>query len=227
MLDMHCHILPGVDDGSRDLDESLAMFAAAKKAGVTEIICTPHCRDPYFDYDAMCDAYDLFCSKVAEIDPHFPIRMGFEVNWEKLVDLGVQQWAPVLGLDGPSVSGTGKASFLLELSTGTPSSEYPAYYQTVFELQGMGYDVIIAHPERYIAIQHNMQLAQQFIDMGCTLQASCDFIDGGRLGREKKPAKKMLKAGMYTFIASDAHRIEHYDALARAEKKYGNYLRSV
>ena len=50
MRDMHCHILPGVDDGARDLNESLAMLDAARQAGVTSIVCTPHCRDPYFDY---------------------------------------------------------------------------------------------------------------------------------------------------------------------------------
>ena len=43
MRDIHCHILPGVDDGARDLDESLAMLEAAKQAGVTSIVCTPHC----------------------------------------------------------------------------------------------------------------------------------------------------------------------------------------
>ena len=56
MRDIHCHILPGVDDGAADLDESLAMLEAAKRAGVTRIVCTPHCRDPYFDYDKMWDA---------------------------------------------------------------------------------------------------------------------------------------------------------------------------
>ena len=46
MRDMHCHILPGVDDGSRSLEESLQMLEAAKAAGITSITCTPHCRDP-------------------------------------------------------------------------------------------------------------------------------------------------------------------------------------
>ena len=58
MRDIHCHILPGVDDGAADLDESLAMLEAAKRAGVTRIVCTPHCRDPYFDYDKMWDAFE-------------------------------------------------------------------------------------------------------------------------------------------------------------------------
>ncbi len=221
MLDMHCHILPGVDDGARDLSESLAMLAAAKRAGVTEIVCTPHCREPYFDFDAMMDAYDLL---VAHADG-FPIRMGFEVAWRTLMSIGFDHWAPLLNLDAPSVSGTGKATFLLELSVGTPSSEYPLYYQTIFDLQGLGFDVVIAHPERYAAIQHDEDIARHLVEMGCKLQASADFVDGGRLGRELRPAKRMLRDGLYSFIASDAHRVEHYDALARAMAKYGHLLR--
>ena len=58
MRDVHCHILPNVDDGAKDLNESLSMLEAAKRAGITSIVCTPHCRDPYFDYDAMGDAFD-------------------------------------------------------------------------------------------------------------------------------------------------------------------------
>lgn len=49
MRDVHCHIFPGVDDGSPSLEYSLQMVAEAKKAGVTSMVCTPHCRDPYFD----------------------------------------------------------------------------------------------------------------------------------------------------------------------------------
>ena len=74
MRDIHCHILPGVDDGARDLAMSLSMLEAAKAAGVTSIVCTSHCRDPYFDYDAMWAAF-------RELQAHadgFPLQMGFE-----------------------------------------------------------------------------------------------------------------------------------------------------
>ena len=84
----------------------------------------------------------------------------------------------------------------------------------------MGFDVIVAHPERYVAIQHNIDLAQGFLDMGCKLQASADFIDGGRLGREKKPATRMFEERMYSYIASDAHCPAHYDTLARARREF-------
>jgi protein-tyrosine phosphatase len=60
MWDIHCHILPGVDDGSPSMQYSMEMFAAARNAGVTGIICTPHCRNPYFDYQKMWNAYHAF-----------------------------------------------------------------------------------------------------------------------------------------------------------------------
>mgnify|MGYP003601164022 FL=1 len=216
MRDIHCHILPGVDDGARSLDESLAMLEAAKHVGVTSIVATPHCRDPYFDYDAMWEAYRDLVAHANE----FPITMGFEVNWNKLQDLGEDEWAPYLGFRGPSIAGHGKATFLLELSVGASSTQYGAYKQTIFNLQGMGYDVIIAHPERYVAIQHHIELARELRGMGCKLQASADFIKGGRLGHEKKPAKRMFDEGLYSYIASDAHRPEHYGLLAQARRDY-------
>ena len=76
MRDLHCHILPGVDDGARDLDESLRMLEAAKAVGITSITCTPHCRSPYFDFDKMWAAYHLLVAHAGG----FPLQMGFEVN---------------------------------------------------------------------------------------------------------------------------------------------------
>ena len=208
MRDIHSHILPGVDDGAADLDESLAMLEAAKAAGVTSIVCTPHCRDPYFDYDAMWDAYEL------------PLQMGFEVNHAKLMDLGMD-WVDYLHFDGTN-------EFLLELSTHAGKLEFQEYERTIYELQGRGYEVIIAHPERYRAIQDDLNVAVRLMRMGCKLQASADFIAGGRLGREKRPAKLMFDEFMYSYIASDAHIPEHYRYLAEARAKFpirGRHMR--
>ena len=179
MRDLHCHILPGVDDGARNLDESLAMLEAAKAAGITSIVCTPHVRDPYFDYDAMWDAYELL---VAHADG-FPLTMGFEVNH----------------------------------STRAGKPDFEIYERTIFELQGMGYQVIIAHPERYRAIQEDVEVARGLVKMGCKLQASADFIAGGRMGAERKPAKRLFDENLYAYIASDAHRVEHYGYFAEAD----------
>ena len=208
MRDIHCHILPGVDDGAADLTESLAMLEAAKQAGVTSIVCTPHCRDPYFDFDAMWQAFDLLKSHA----DGFPLQMGFEVNHTKLKSLGIE-WAKRLHFDGSN-------EFLLELPSRATGSAFAECEQTIFELQGMGFLVIIAHPERYRAIQEDIDIAKRFVDMGCRLQASADFIAGGRFGHERRPAKRLFDERLYTYIASDAHCVKHYRYLEKARKKF-------
>ena len=212
MRDIHSHILPGVDDGARDLAESLEMIEAAKAAGVTEIVCTPHVRDPYFDYDAMWDAYDALVAAAGG----FPLQMGFEVNHAKLMDLGMK-WVDYLHFDGSD-------EFLLELSSRATEVEFATYERTIFELQGKGYEVIIAHPERYRAIQKAPGIAERLSRMGCKLQASADYIAGGRRGRERKPAQRLFEMGLYDCIASDAHYPEHYALLARAMAENGGDL---
>lgn len=216
MRDLHCHILPGVDDGSKSMEESLAMWKAARAAGITSITCTPHCRSPYFDYKAMWRAFFDFEAQVHAIDPEFPLQMGFEVNHRKLEELGLG-WAERLHFDGSN-------EFLLELSVGASPSRFGYYERTIFALQGLGYDVIIAHPERYAAIQKDVGIAEELCNMGCKLQVSTDFIAGGRLGAERKPALNLLKKGLYTYAASDAHNVGHYDHFARVMKKYGKLL---
>ena len=209
MRDMHCHILPGVDDGSPDMETSLRMLDAAKRAGVTSIICTPHCRDPYFDYDRMLAAFGEFKEAAGD----FPLFMGFEVAHVKLQELGVSTWAPYLGI---GVTG----QFLLELDTHCTKATFTEYERTIYELQGMGYKVVIAHPERYDAIKREPELARRLLELGCDLQASADFVRGGRLGDEKKIGKRLFEERLYRYIASDAHRVEHYEMLAEAVRDY-------
>ena len=105
MRDIHCHILPGVDDGAANLEQSLAMLEAARAVGVTHMVCTPHCRDPYFDFEKMWEAYRLLCAHAGDMH----LQMGFEVNHAKLMDLGIE-WADRLHFDDSN-------EFLLELST--------------------------------------------------------------------------------------------------------------
>ncbi len=185
------------------------MLSAARENGVTSIVCTPHCRDPYFDYEAMWRAFDVLQSHAGG----FPLQMGFEVNVEKLRELGVREWAERLCFDGSN-------EFLLELSTNAGQADFKEYERIVYDLQCQGCEVIVAHPERYRYIQKNLDAGRRLIEIGCRLQASADFIKGGRLGREKRPARRMFAAGMYSYIASDAHVPLHYEYLRQARERY-------
>ncbi|MGN0261929.1 MAG: tyrosine-protein phosphatase [Eggerthellaceae bacterium] len=212
MRDIHCHILPGVDDGARDLEESLDMLRAAQAAGIMSIVCTPHVRDPFFDYRGMRRAFQILC----EHADGFPLQMGWEVNHAMLIDLGFE-WAKRLCFQGSD-------EFLLELSSRSCSHHFAEYERTIFRLQSMGYQVIIAHPERVFAIQENISLAQRLVQMGCKLQASGDFISGGKGTGALTPAKKILKKGLYTYIASDAHSASGYNDFMCAMKKFDKCL---
>ena len=202
MRDIHCHILPGVDDGARTLEESLQMLQAAKDAGITSIVCTPHCRSPYFDFDKMWSAFHLLKSKAGG----FPLQMGFEVNIAKLKRLGLE-WADRLHFDGSD-------EFLLELEDNANEIDFREYNR-----------IIIAHPERYKAIQKNPSLAADLMRNGCKLQASADFLNGGRTisfggGKIKKTAVKLFEDMCYSYIASDAHNVKHYKAFKKAVATY-------
>jgi protein-tyrosine phosphatase len=102
---------------------------------------------------------------------------------------------------------------------------FRSYETVIYELQTLGFRVIIAHPERYEAIRKDPSLAQKLIDWDCELQASADFIAGGRLGNSKRSAKTLFREGAYSYIASDAHTVDHYSLLSRAMKRYGSMLR--
>ena len=88
MLDMHCHILPDVDDGSRDRNESSAMLEAAKAAGITEIICTPHFKDDSFSDEEVFEAFDWFAD--AANSKGIRVSLGYEVHWRKIDELGME-----------------------------------------------------------------------------------------------------------------------------------------
>ncbi|MCL2807819.1 MAG: phosphoesterase [Coriobacteriia bacterium] len=208
MRDIHSHILPGIDDGPATVEKSMEMLAAAKAAGVSSIVCTPHVRDPYFDYDAFWEAFWLL-KKHAK---GFPLKMGFEVNHTMFMQLGMD-WADKLCFDGSN-------DFLLELSTRASAYEYGVFERTIFELRSRGYRVIIAHPERYEAIQQDINLAHDLVRWGAALQVSADYIVGGRTGASKKPAQRLFKEGLVSFLASDAHIPEHYDYLAKARSMH-------
>ena len=147
-----------------------------------------------------------------------PCAWASRVNIRKLRELGMD-WAPYLCFQDSK-------TLLLELSTHATKRDFEEYEREIYELQGMGLDVIIAHPERYKAIQEDTSIAERLVSCGCVLQASADFIRGGRMGKERKPAQRLFEAGLYTYIASDAHCVEHYEAFSEAVYKFGHMLRT-
>ncbi len=212
MRDLHCHILPAVDDGAVDLRMSLSMLKAARAVGIDEMVCTPHAKSPWFDYIQMIQAFDMFRQIAASEAPEMHVSMGFEVDHAKIVQLGVKQWASYLRFAESS-------EILLEFELGCVKYDFRDYERTIYELQGQGLEVIIAHPERYRAIQEDVGLARGLVESGCKLQASATFVSAGLLSKEKRCARRLFAEGLYSYVASDAHRPEDYALLPRAIKR--------
>ena len=204
MRDVHCHILPGVDDGARTMSESLLMISAAMKAGVTSIVCTPRCCDPFFNFERMWQAYLQLKHRVSAI-PHAPeLSMGFEVDYYKLKKLG---------MDAAVRLGNDQGEFLLQLPNGMLPLDWEYW---VHQLQRKGFKVIIAHPERCREIQKDVEVARRFLLAGCELQISADCIYGSILDPTRRTAKKLVQAGMVKHLASDARCPSDYEILSDA-----------
>ena len=203
MFDIHCHILPGVDDGARTPAETGQMLVAAHNAGIDHIVCTPHCRTSSFNLPLIQQQYRAFKAHAAKMG--IRTNLGFEVYWKKLAELGIET-APQLCIEGTDL-------LLLEFST----ASLPANWQrAVYSIQSQGITVIVAHPERYKAVQDNLEVAYEMKDMGCRLQLSANFIEGGRFDKRHRTAKALLKEGLADYVASDAHRPEHYALYTKA-----------
>lgn len=201
MRDIHSHIIFDVDDGADSLDESIAMLCAARNAGVTELVATPHCHRSHFDEDRIRDHFAQLKPYAHDID----FRLGFEVNYRRLVIMDPDEVT--------RYAFEGSNEFLLELS----NSEFPFDLERqVFMLRGKGLDVIIAHPERYAPVQDDIDNAHMLLDMGCKLQLSADCFAEGRFSKQRRCAMKLLKEGLVSFVGSDAHCVEDYRIFMKA-----------
>lgn len=204
MRDVHCHILPGVDDGARTMSESLLMLSEAMKAGVTSIVCTPRCCDPWFNFERMWQAFLQLKHHASAIPGAPELSMGFEVEFHKLKRLG---------MDAAVQLGNDQGEFLLELPEGTLPLDWE---YVVHDLQRKGFKVIIAHPERCREVQKDIEVARRFILAGCELQISAGCVYGGLLDPARRAAKKLVQAGMVHHLASDARCPEDYEMLTEA-----------
>ena len=199
MIDIHTHVLPGIDDGSESLDMSLEMLAIAAESGVHTLVATPHCNipDEYDNYaDERMDSlwHDL---KSAVAQAQIPIRLcrGMEVfATDDLPNL--LQEKRIWTLNDTDY-------FLIEFSFG----EDPVFCMDILhQCRDLGYRPIIAHPERYFFLQDDPALAYELCISGFGLQVN----KGSLLGRfgfgPKRTADLILDHGLCACVASDAHR---------------------
>lgn len=216
MIDIHAHILPGIDDGAEDLYDTLEMAQMAVDSGVDKIIATPHCNIPgmygnYFGKEYI-DKYESVVRAIREENIPIEILPGMEVfSTEDLPDLIVDH--KIMPLNQSRY-------ILMEFSF----DEDPEFADLILKrVAAVGAKPVIAHAERYEFIQDYPQIAYRWYKRGYVIQANKGSFLGRFGSMAKRTADSLLRHNLIMAIASDAHSplqrtpymLDAYDELSR------------
>lgn len=220
MIDVHCHSLCGVDDGAIDQTISLEMFEEAIADGVTKVMCTPHCIPKgRFEntYQQIKPIFDSLQQTVTEKGLNISLYLGAEVAYNEDFFNAIEEDRVVF------LNGTKR--MLLEFPW--KEVEYPfdpvEIAQTVIS---KGYQLIIAHPERYQFVHQDITVLEELKKLGCNFQVNRTSLVFDT-DRNHEVAWKIVEAGYVDVVASDAHRpnsvrnIILSDAYKMIEERYG------
>lgn len=195
MIDIHTHILPGLDDGARTMDETLQMVRAAVDEGISQIVATPHM------VCAGSNGRERILAKLQLVQEAIAER-----GWEVSVLCGAELYIE------PGLVGEVRAGRALTLNDGPyalvelPVRDYPLYAdQVFFELQAAGVRPILAHPERLVSVQRDIEVLFRLVQRGVLAQITAESLIGGAGPAIRGLAEMMLRNRLAHVIASDAH----------------------
>jgi protein-tyrosine phosphatase len=200
VIDLHSHILPGIDDGARDLEQSVAIVRSMADDGVTVVAATPHVRDDWPDVTP--DAVEAGVARVREAVAAAGVEIEVLPGGEVAIDA-----LPRLTRDDLERLALGGTPGLLLLET--PYYGWPlSFADLVGRLGADGFTVVIAHPERNADVQERPDLLEPLVRAGGVVQLTAASVDG-RLGRRPAASSAvLLERGLAHLIASDAHAPE-------------------
>jgi protein-tyrosine phosphatase len=201
MIDLHCHILPGIDDGASDLAESLALLRLAVADGITHMVATPHINPGFFDNNPQSIQQALQLLQQAAQAEAIPITLSaaaeVRVTAELMLAVAAKQ-LPILG------SWQDQQVLLLEF----PHSHIPPGSDKLMKwLLQRNILPMIAHPERNRDVQADLSVLNPFIRAGCLFQLTASSILGDLGERHQQCAQVLLERRIFTIMATDCHNL--------------------
>jgi protein-tyrosine phosphatase len=222
MIDIHTHILPGVDDGAANWEETFAMARAAVAEGITTVIATPHHANGKYwnESEAVLELAEQANVRLEDEGIPLHVLTGQEI---RVHDDLLDAWAQGNKL----LSLAGSSYVLLEM----PSGAIPrGMGELVHELQVMGLRTVIAHPERNAEVMSHPERFAALIEAGAYGQVTTHSLVGGFGKRIEQQAWKLCRQGLIQLVSSDAHHVERRgfklrEAYARIERQLGSAWR--
>jgi protein-tyrosine phosphatase len=197
VIDIHSHIIFGVDDGARDIDESIKMIEAAIKEGIHSIIATPHFHNHILDTNTTHDNFRALVERTKDMEVN--LGLGFEITLNPLIKNAISL------IKNHKLN---KTEYILV------ESPYFIFNEKSFDLLDLlsinGFKLIIAHPERNLGYLKNKKLFQKIKESGYFIQVNVGSLTGFYGKKVKKVAKYLIKHRLVDFVASDAHREKFY-----------------
>ncbi|MGE3233012.1 MAG: tyrosine-protein phosphatase [Thermoleophilia bacterium] len=195
MIDLHCHILPGIDDGPGSVGDSVQMARAAVDAGTTTIACTPHMHPRYPTSPGVVhDGVRDLQGRLDTLDVPLRLVPGGEVSLD---------WLPRMDDAALGMARLGDGGHLL---VEMPFGGWPLRLaETLRDLEMRGFGVILAHPERAAAVQRAPDRMRDIVGRGALVQVTAGSLTGEHGPDARRAAETLLRGGLVHFLASDAH----------------------
>jgi tyrosine-protein phosphatase YwqE len=202
--DIHSHLLPGIDDGSPDIETSVRLISGMKRLGYKKLITTPHIM-----WDVYKNTREIILGKLQEVKDRLAneqVEIEIQAAAEYFIDehLGelVERKEPLLCF--------GNNLVLVEFSMVSQPFEWK---KTLFEMQIQGYQPVIAHPERYAYLDRNKNFYDELKSAGYLFQLNILSLSGQYGNSVTELARYLTKKGYYDLIGSDLHHVRHLEAL--------------
>lgn len=199
MIDLHCHILPGVDDGAASLQESLSMAEQAIAQGITHLLCTPHHNNGRYENEKSTVIAAVHHLQNALDERNLPLTLleGQEVRVTGELITAIEK-------DHLLFTDITDTYLLLEF----PTQDVPAFSESLFfELRTLGKVPVIVHPERNAIFREDPNRLIPFLEMGCLSQLTAPSVVGIFGKQIQKTAYEMVTHNLVQMVASDAHGV--------------------
>jgi len=211
MLDFHCHLIPGVDDGAKTPEISEKMIIAAKSIGIDAIVCTPHVKKRGQGTRDQEEAFEILK----------PIAYKHGIELFRGTECNLSAIEPDNVADAARYCIEGTKTLLLEM----PYDVWPPnWIDIIRKLVVKDISVVIAHPERYAPLERSPGAFETLDSLYCTFQVNAAGIRKNLFGIKSGIVRELLSRRLISYIASDAHRPEDYDPFVKAYNtaiKYG------